>query len=128
MKDYYRTLRINPSSCEEEIKKAFRKRALKIHPDKVPEEKREKATRRFKKLLEAFEVLSNPSTKAEYDKSRRPILKIHSEFFKHERCLAPIKSGRRKGQACGRYGCTITSHREADEFLKFIQRLKQFTV
>ena len=57
-KDYYATLGINKSSSADEIKKAFRKLAVKYHPDRNPDDK--PAEERFKEISEAYEVLSDP--------------------------------------------------------------------
>lgn len=61
-RDYYEVLGINKSASQDEIKKAFRKSAVKHHPDKEggDEEK-------FKEANEAYEVLSNPDKKQRYD-------------------------------------------------------------
>lgn len=63
--DYYDILGINKSASAAEIKKAYRKKALKHHPDKNPGDT--KAEEMFKKSAEAYEVLSNPDKKARYD-------------------------------------------------------------
>lgn len=63
--DYYEILGITKSATSVEIKKAYRKMALKYHPDKNPGDK--KAEENFKKAAEAYEVLNNPDKKARYD-------------------------------------------------------------
>jgi molecular chaperone DnaJ len=63
--DYYKILGIDKSADAAEIKKAYRKMALKYHPDKNPDDKDAEAM--FKKAAEAYEVLSNPEKKARYD-------------------------------------------------------------
>ncbi|MCA0153569.1 molecular chaperone DnaJ [Winogradskyella vincentii] len=63
--DYYDILGISKGASESEIKKAYRKMALKYHPDKNPDDK--EAEEKFKKAAEAYEVLSNPDKKARYD-------------------------------------------------------------
>jgi molecular chaperone DnaJ len=60
--DYYDILGISKGASEAEIKKAYRKMALKYHPDKNPDDK--KAEENFKKAAEAYEVLSNPDKKS----------------------------------------------------------------
>lgn len=63
--DYYKILGIDKSADAAEIKKAYRKMALKYHPDKNPDDKEAEAM--FKKAAEAYEILSNPDKKARYD-------------------------------------------------------------
>ncbi|MCF8368962.1 MAG: molecular chaperone DnaJ [Bacteroidales bacterium] len=64
-RDYYEVLGISKDASEAEIKKAYRKLALKYHPDKNPDNK--EAEDNFKEAAEAYEVLSNPSKKSRYD-------------------------------------------------------------
>ncbi|MGO3706915.1 MAG: molecular chaperone DnaJ [Mesonia hippocampi] len=63
--DYYEILGISKGASAAEIKKAYRKMAVKYHPDKNPDDKT--AEEKFKKAAEAYEVLSNPDKKARYD-------------------------------------------------------------
>ena len=60
-RDYYDILGINKSASAEEIKKAYRKVAIKYHPDKNPDNK--EAEDKFKEAAEAYEILSNPEKK-----------------------------------------------------------------
>ncbi|PAF41890.1 molecular chaperone DnaJ [Helicobacter sp. 11S03491-1] len=64
--DYYEILEINKTSDQETIKKAYRKMALKYHPDRNPEDKQ--AEEMFKKINEAYEVLSDNSKRQIYDR------------------------------------------------------------
>ena len=64
-RDYYEILGISKGATADEIKKAYRKMALKYHPDKNPDDKDAEA--KFKEAAEAYEVLSNPDKKARYD-------------------------------------------------------------
>lgn len=64
--DYYKTLGIDKSATEGDIKKAYRKMARKFHPDVNPNDKA--AEIKFKEVNEANEVLSNPENRKKYDK------------------------------------------------------------
>ncbi|MGF1480296.1 MAG: DnaJ C-terminal domain-containing protein [Cyanophyceae cyanobacterium] len=64
-KDYYAILGVNKTASAEEIKKTFRKLALKYHPDRNPGDKQ--AESRFKEISEAYEVLSDPGKRQKYD-------------------------------------------------------------
>ena len=65
-RDYYEILGVSKSSSEDEIKKAYRKMAVKYHPDKNPDNK--EAEDKFKEAAEAYEVLSNSQKKSQYDR------------------------------------------------------------
>ncbi|WP_251861861.1 molecular chaperone DnaJ [Clostridium sp. Marseille-Q2269] len=64
-KDYYALLGVDKGSSPEDIKKAFRKLAIKYHPDKNKGNK--EAEEKFKEINEAYQVLSDPQKKAQYD-------------------------------------------------------------
>lgn len=64
-RDYYEVLELQKGAGEEEIKKAYRKMAVKYHPDKNPGDKT--AEEKFKEVGEAYEVLSDPQKRAAYD-------------------------------------------------------------
>lgn len=65
MKDYYSTLGIAREATQEEIKKAYRKKALEFHPDRNPNDP--KAEAQFKQVSEAYEVLSDENRRRVYD-------------------------------------------------------------
>ena len=63
--DYYELLGVDKSASTEDIKRAYRKAAMKYHPDRNPDD--EEAEKRFKECAEAFEVLSDPEKRQRYD-------------------------------------------------------------
>lgn len=65
--DYYKILGVSHSATPEEIKKAYKKLALKHHPDKNQETDSAKAEERFKEIGKAYEVLSDVNERASYD-------------------------------------------------------------
>ncbi|XP_078088585.1 dnaJ homolog subfamily B member 6b isoform X2 [Mustelus asterias] len=67
MVDYYQVLGVHKNASPDEIKKSYRKLALKWHPDKNPDNK-EEAESKFKQLAEAYEVLSDSSKRNTYDR------------------------------------------------------------
>src|SRR6266545_2013767 len=64
-KDYYKILGVERSASEDEIRKAYRKLAMKFHPDRNPNDK--EAEERFKEINEAYQVLSDTKKRAHYD-------------------------------------------------------------
>ena len=66
MRDYYDILGVDKSSSQSDIKKAYRRIAMKYHPDKNPEDK--DAEKKFKEAAEAYSVLSDDNKKAQYDR------------------------------------------------------------
>src|SRR5687768_5103742 len=64
-KDYYKVLGVEKTASDAEIKKAYRKLAVKYHPDKNKDDKA--AEEKFKEISEAYEILSNKEKKKQYD-------------------------------------------------------------
>jgi molecular chaperone DnaJ len=64
-RDYYEVLEVSKTATAEEIKKAYRKKAIQYHPDKNPGDK--EAEEKFKEAAEAYDVLSNEDKRARYD-------------------------------------------------------------
>ena len=64
-RDYYEVLGVEKTATADQIKKAYRKKAIQYHPDKNPGDK--EAEEKFKEAAEAYEVLSNPDKRARYD-------------------------------------------------------------
>lgn len=74
-KDYYKILGISRGASDDDIKKAYRKLALKYHPDK---NKEPGAEEKFKEVAEAYEILSDPKKKEIFDKYGEEGLKMGS--------------------------------------------------
>lgn len=69
-KDYYKILGVERNATEDEIKKAYRKRALIHHPDRhasASDAEKKEQEKKFKELGEAYSILSDPKKKARYD-------------------------------------------------------------
>ena len=71
--DYYQVLEIHRNAFQADIKKAYKKMALKWHPDKNPDNK-EEADKRFKEISEAHKILSDKDKRLMYDNKRMEIL------------------------------------------------------
>jgi len=80
-KDYYQILGVDKNASEDEIKKAYRKLARKLHPDLNPNDK--EAHKKFQEVNEANEVLSDPEKRKKYDKYRKDWQ--HAEQFEQAR-------------------------------------------
>uniref|UniRef100_A0A2N9EBZ2 J domain-containing protein n=1 Tax=Fagus sylvatica TaxID=28930 RepID=A0A2N9EBZ2_FAGSY len=65
--DYYNILKVNRSATEEDLKKAYKKLAMKWHPDKNPAVNQKEAETKFKQISEAYDVLSDPQKRQIYD-------------------------------------------------------------
>jgi len=90
MGDYYAMLEVPKTASSAEIKKAYRRLALKWHPDKNPDNQ-EEATKKFKEISEAYEVLSDDKKRRTYDQYGR------------EGLDAAAQNGRASGGRSGRY-------------------------
>ena len=64
-RDYYEVLGVEKNASADEIKKAYRKKAIQFHPDKNPGDKQ--AEENFKEAAEAYDVLSDPQKRQRYD-------------------------------------------------------------
>lgn len=83
--DYYEILGVTSAAGPEEIKKAYKKRAAEVHPDKPGGSEEQ-----FKKLLEAYNILNNPDSRENYDR-RRKVVTANPEGFTSK--FAKVASG-----------------------------------
>ncbi|KAJ0404604.1 hypothetical protein P43SY_005562 [Pythium insidiosum] len=96
--DYYENLGVPRTATEDEIKKAYRKLAIKYHPDKNPSNK-EQAEENFKIVGEAYNVLSNKETREIYDVYGKEGLEDGAEPMTKERALRIFRDFFRFGEA-----------------------------
>jgi len=66
-RDYYEVLGVPKNASDEDIKKAYRKHAMKHHPDRNQGDSASKSEEKFKECKEAYEMLSDPQKRAAYD-------------------------------------------------------------
>lgn len=111
--DYYKILGVDKNATPDDIKKAYRKLARKLHPDLNPEDK--EAERRFKELNEANEVLSNPENRAKYDK--------YGENWKHGEEYEKAQQQRQHQQQNYGGGFSGADFGEGEDFSDFFQSM-----
>lgn len=117
--DYYRILDLQPDADDNEIKRAYRRLALKYHPDQNPGDAR--AEEKFKEVSRAYSVLNDPSSRRLYDRMG------HRSFTEHSGNSGPSYNpgtppfAGRKNPGCGRgmgrgMGCGRGGFRNRDAF------------
>lgn len=113
--DYYKILGVDKSATQDDIKKAYRKQARKLHPDLNPNDK--EAEKQFKELNEANEVLSNPENRAKYDK--------YGENWKHGEEYEKAQQQQRQQYQGGNYsgGFSGADFGEGEDFSDFFQSM-----
>ncbi|WP_042719779.1 DnaJ C-terminal domain-containing protein [Flavobacterium sp. B17] len=116
--DYYKILGVDKNATQEDIKKAYRKLARKLHPDLNPDDK--EAERKFKEINEANEVLSNPENRAKYDK--------YGEHWKHGEEYEKAQQQQRQYQSQGQGsdfggGFSGADFGEGEDFSDFFQSM-----
>lgn len=116
MKDYYKILEIEFGADIQDVKKAYRRLALKNHPDK---NKSQDASNKFIEITEAYEVLNNDFKKRHYDK-------LYSEFCKETELKNDLNSEKEKEwQTYGRKKAEEYSSMKYDDFAnRIIDELK----
>lgn len=67
MRDPYQILGVDRNATTEQIGKAYREKARRYHPDLAESDKKEESAKKFKEIAAAFEILSNPEKKTQYD-------------------------------------------------------------
>jgi curved DNA-binding protein len=108
--DYYQTLGVSKNATEEEIKKAYRKLARKMHPDLNPNDK--EAHRKFQQVNEANEVLSDPEKRKKYD-----------QYGKDWQNAGQFQNAGRPGQQGSGGGYTYSSDFGDDDFSSFFESM-----
>ena len=96
--DYYKTLGIDKKATQEEVKKAYRKLAMKFHPDLNPKDK--SATLNFQRINEANNVLSNPEKRKKYDQYGKD-WEHADEFEKAKHAQSSAQGAQRSSQNGG---------------------------
>ncbi|EPQ30548.1 uncharacterized protein PFL1_02073 [Pseudozyma flocculosa PF-1] len=90
--DYYELLQVEQTATVDEIRKSYRKLALKHHPDKNPDNV-ERANKIFHKLQEAYEILSDDQERAWYDQNRDRLINGDGPDFEDEEAFDAFRSG-----------------------------------
>ncbi|WP_417431228.1 DnaJ C-terminal domain-containing protein [Halpernia sp.] len=111
--DYYKILGIPKTATVDEIKKAYRKQARKLHPDLNPNDK--VAEQKFKELNEANEVLSNPENRKKYDK--------YGENWKHGEEYERQSQQQRQNRSAQSGGFGGNQFGEGEDFSDFFQSM-----
>ncbi len=106
-KDYYKILGVAESASAEEIKKVYRKLAVKYHPDKNPDNPKQ-AEAKFKEISEAYYILSDEKRRQQYDTMRKFGGGFQGNYagaqgFNFEDLLRQFSSGGRAARGGGRY-------------------------
>lgn len=73
MTDHYRTLQVDRDAEPEVVERAYKALSLKYHPDVVPADRAEAATRRMQRINAAYAVLRDPAERRRYDKTLGPV-------------------------------------------------------
>lgn len=99
MDDHYRILGISENAAEADVKRAFRHLVKQYHPDsQYARENPEEAEEKFSKISEAYQVLSDPGRRADYDRSRRSPGPPQPQLTPAQRAKAYYRDGRKAYQ------------------------------
>lgn len=106
-KDYYKILGVSEDTTVEQIKSAYRKLALKFHPDRNPTNRKE-AEEKFKEISEAYYVLSDPKKRKEYDEIKSGRFAFTGDFaqaqgFDFEEFIRQFSGGTARQSRSRRY-------------------------
>lgn len=106
-KDYYKVLGVPESASADEMKKVYRKLAVKYHPDKNPDNPKA-AEAKFKEISEAYYILSDEKRRAQYDQMRKFGGGFQGNYagaqgFDFEELLRQFSGGRARAAGGGRY-------------------------
>ena len=116
-KDYYKVLGCDVKASPEELKKAYRKLALKWHPDRCAPEKKDEAQTKFQNISEAFEILGDPEKRKLYDQ-------VGSDNMDGMNSAAPdgfdgfSASSRARQQNQGQSSHSFTSHSNPEDVFR----------
>jgi molecular chaperone DnaJ len=80
MKDYYKILGVEKNASQDEIKKAYRKSAMKYHPDRNPGDSASES--KFKEITEAYDILSDPQKRSQHDNPGTGFFGAFNEYWK----------------------------------------------
>lgn len=110
-KDYYKALGVAKNAGQDEIKKAFRKLAVKYHPDKNPGDK--KAEEKFKEINEANEVLGDPEKRKKYDEMGE-----NWKYYEQQEAARKASGGRRSYQTSSPFGESFGAGGDFSDFFE----------
>lgn len=124
-KDLYQVLNISRESTHEQIKKAYRKASLKIHPDRVEEAQKEEATKKFQILAQVHYVLSDSERRKLYDEhniiANEDSLDSEADWENYWRLLFPKITEKDIKNYMTKY---IDSQEEEDDLIEIYNRFK----